>query len=74
MDIEVELSRIIINESTDEQIIVLKEREGERIDDVRRASGIDVFRAQNPLGGDLIGHIERQIRQHPVRQGPQSDH
>jgi hypothetical protein len=30
MDIEVELSRIIINESTDEQIIVLKERDGER--------------------------------------------
>ena len=30
MDIEVELSRIIINESTDEQIIVLKERQGER--------------------------------------------
>jgi bifunctional DNase/RNase len=30
MDIEVELSRIIINESTDEQIIVLKERNGDR--------------------------------------------
>jgi len=30
MDVEVELSRIIINESTDEQIIVLKERQGER--------------------------------------------
>lgn len=30
MDIEAELSRIIINESSDQQIIVLKERNGER--------------------------------------------
>ena len=30
MDVEVELSRIIINETTDQQIIVLKERYGER--------------------------------------------
>jgi bifunctional DNase/RNase len=30
MDIEVELSRIIINEHSDQQIIVLKERHGER--------------------------------------------
>ena len=30
MDIEVELSRIIINETSDQQIIVLKEREGQR--------------------------------------------
>lgn len=30
MDIEAELSRIIINESSDQQIIVLKERKGER--------------------------------------------
>ena len=30
MDIEVELSRIIINEASDQQIIVLKERNGER--------------------------------------------
>ena len=30
MDVEVELSRILINESSDQQIIVLKERHGER--------------------------------------------
>ena len=30
MDIEVELSRIIINETSDQQIIVLKERHGQR--------------------------------------------
>lgn len=30
MDVEVELSRIIINETSDQQIIVLKEREGKR--------------------------------------------
>ncbi len=30
MDIEMELSRIIINETSDQQIIVLKERNGER--------------------------------------------
>ena len=30
MDIEVELSRIIINETSDQQVIVLKERNGQR--------------------------------------------
>jgi bifunctional DNase/RNase len=30
MDVEVELSRIIINETSDQQIIVLKERDGSR--------------------------------------------
>lgn len=30
MDVEVELSRIIINETSDQQIIVLKERNGQR--------------------------------------------
>ncbi len=30
MDVEVELSRIIINETSDQQIIVLKERKGKR--------------------------------------------
>jgi bifunctional DNase/RNase len=30
MDVEVELSRIIINETSDQQIIVLKERNGKR--------------------------------------------
>ena len=30
MDVEVELSRIIINETSDQQVIVLKERNGQR--------------------------------------------
>jgi bifunctional DNase/RNase len=30
MDIEVELSKIIINEASDQQVIVLKERDGQR--------------------------------------------
>ena len=30
MDIEVELSKIIINEASDQQVIVLKERNGQR--------------------------------------------
>jgi len=30
MDVEVELSRIIINETSDQQVIVLKERHGQR--------------------------------------------
>jgi len=30
MDVEVELSRIVINETSDQQIIVLKERNGQR--------------------------------------------
>jgi bifunctional DNase/RNase len=30
MDVEMELSRIIINETSDQQIIVLKERDGDR--------------------------------------------
>jgi len=30
MDVEVELSRIVINETSDQQIIVLKERHGQR--------------------------------------------
>ena len=30
MDVEVELSRVIINETSDQQIIVLKERHGQR--------------------------------------------
>jgi bifunctional DNase/RNase len=30
MDIEVELSKIIINEASDQQVVVLKERNGQR--------------------------------------------
>ena len=65
MDVEVELSRIIINESSDQQIIVLKERQGERgfpivigiveifaID--RRLKGI---KPQRPMTHDLLADV-----------------
>jgi len=65
MDIEVELSRIIIDEGSDQQVIVLKEKEGERnlpivigiveimaID--RRLKGKTTIR---PLTHDLLGNI-----------------
>ena len=65
MDIEVELSRIIIDEGSDQQVIVLKEKEGDRslpivigiveimaID--RRLKGKTVIR---PLTHDLLGNI-----------------
>jgi bifunctional DNase/RNase len=65
MDIEVELSRIIINEHSDQQIIVLKERNGERgfpivigiveifaID--RRLKGI---KPPRPMTHDLLGSV-----------------
>ncbi|MBN1787865.1 MAG: bifunctional nuclease family protein [Sedimentisphaerales bacterium] len=65
MDIEVELSRIIIDEASDQQVIVLKEKGGERslpivigiveimaID--RRLKG---KRALRPLTHDLLGNV-----------------
>jgi uncharacterized protein len=65
MDIEVELSRIIIDEGSDQQVIVLKEKDGERnlpivigiveimaID--RRLKGKTTIR---PLTHDLLGNI-----------------
>lgn len=65
MDVEVELSRIIINETSDQQIIVLKERHGDRgfpivigiveifaID--RRLKGIKPAR---PMTHDLLASI-----------------
>jgi hypothetical protein len=65
MDIEVELSRIIIDETSDQQVIVLKEKKGDRslpivigiveimaID--RRLKGKTVIR---PLTHDLLGNI-----------------
>jgi bifunctional DNase/RNase len=65
MEVEVELSRIIINETSDQQIIVLKERDGERgfpivigiveifaID--RRLKGIKPGR---PLTHDLLASV-----------------
>jgi len=69
MDIPVELTRIIINESSEQQLIVLKERDGERqvpivigiveifaID--RRLKGI---RAPRPMTHDLIGDMIEQL-------------
>ncbi len=65
MDIEVELSRIVIDETSDQQIIILKEKEGDRnlpivigiveimaID--RRLKGKTTIR---PLTHDLLGNI-----------------
>jgi bifunctional DNase/RNase len=65
MDIEVELSRIIIDEASDQQVIVLKEKKGDRslpivigiveimaID--RRLKGRTTIR---PLTHDLLGNI-----------------
>lgn len=65
MEVEVELSRIIINEASDQQVIVLKERNGTRgfpivigiveifaID--RRLKGIEVPR---PMTHDLLDNV-----------------
>jgi len=65
MDIEVELSRIVIDETSDQQIIVLKEKEGERTLPIvigiveimaidRRLKGKSTIR---PLTHDLLGDI-----------------
>ncbi len=65
MDIEVELSRIIIDEASDQQVIILKEKDGDRslpivigiveimaID--RRLKGKKAIR---PLTHDLLGNV-----------------
>ena len=65
MDVQVELSRIIINETSDQQIIVLKELEGERSFPIvigiveifaidRRLKGIQPPR---PMTHDLVDNI-----------------
>ncbi|MEE9370086.1 MAG: bifunctional nuclease family protein [Sedimentisphaerales bacterium] len=65
MDVEVELSRIIINETSDQQIIVLKERNGERSFPIiigiveifaidRRLKGIQ---SPRPMTHDLIDNV-----------------
>ncbi|MHC4345433.1 MAG: bifunctional nuclease family protein, partial [Planctomycetota bacterium] len=65
MDVEVELSRIIINETSDQQIIVLKERRGPRSFPIvigvvevfaidRRLKGI---KAPRPMTHDLLGNV-----------------
>jgi len=65
MDVEVELSRIIINETSDQQIIVLKERKGQRsfpiIIGIVEASAIDRrlkgIKAPRPMTHDLLDSI-----------------
>ncbi len=65
MEVEAELSRIIINEASDQQIIVIKERDGERSFPIvigiveifaidRRLKGI---RPPRPMTHDLLGNI-----------------
>jgi uncharacterized protein len=65
MDVEVELSRIIINETSDQQIIVLKERDGQRSFPIvigifeifaidRRLKGI---KPPRPMTHDLMDNI-----------------
>lgn len=65
MDIEVELSRIIINETSDQQVIVLKERHGQRSFPIvigivevfaidRRLKGI---RPPRPMTHDLLSNV-----------------
>ena len=65
MDVEVELSRIIINETSDQQIIVLKERHGQRSFPIvigiveifaidRRLKGI---KPPRPMTHDLLDNV-----------------
>jgi len=65
MDVEVELSRIIINEMSDQQVIVLKERKGQRSFPIvigiveifaidRRLKGI---KPPRPMTHDLLGSV-----------------
>lgn len=69
MDVEVELSRIIINETSDQQIIVLKERHGERAFPIvigiveifaidRRLKGI---RPPRPMTHDLLASVIKNL-------------
>ncbi len=69
MEIPVELSRIIINESVDQQIIVLSERNGDRSFPIvigmpeilaldRRLKGIDLPR---PMTHDLLANVIEQV-------------
>ena len=69
MDVEVELSRIIINETSDQQIIVLKERHGKRSFPIvigiveifaidRRLKGI---KPPRPMTHDLLDGIIKSL-------------
>jgi len=73
MEIEVELSRIIINETADQQIIVLTERNGERSFPIvigmpeilaidRRGKGIELPRPMtHDLLADTIGQLGGEL-------------
>ncbi len=72
MDVEVELSRILINETSDQQIIVLKERHGERSFPIvigiveifaidRRLKGI---KPPRPMTHDLLDSIIKRVGAH----------
>ena len=73
MDIEVELSRIIINETSDQQIIVLKERHGSRAFPIvigiveifaidRRLKGIEPPRPMtHDLLASVIEHLDAKV-------------
>jgi len=65
MDVEAELSRILINETSDQQIIMLKEREGHRIFPIvigiveifaidRRLKGL---KPPRPMTHDLLANV-----------------
>jgi len=69
MDIEAELSRIIINEASDQQIIVLKERNGDRSFPIvigivevfaidRRLKGL---KAPRPMTHDLLDSVIKTL-------------
>jgi len=69
MDIEMELSRIIINEASDQQIIVLKERQGQRSFPIvigvveifaidRRLKGI---KPPRPMTHDLLDSVIKNL-------------
>ena len=70
MDVEVELSRIIINETSDQQIIVLKERNGKRSFPIvigiveifaidRRLKGI---KPPRPMTHDLMDKVIKELK------------
>jgi len=75
MDVEVELSRIIINETSDQQIIVLKERHGARAFPIvigiveifaidRRLKGIQPPRPMtHDLLASVIEHLGAKVEQ-----------
>ena len=69
MDIEVELSRIIINETSDQQIIVLKERHGKRsfpiVIGMMEAFAIDRrlkgLKPPRPMTHDLLDNVIKNL-------------